>query len=162
MPHVEAGLAEPRPTLLDDFTIKNTALADTGSGLVHPLVPNEDQVWTTDWYVVYRALLRALQTSTGGVRLQTGTKVTNAYLTKDGRWNVISEGKKDEQADLLIGADGAYSTVRSLVLPDLQPQYAGYVSWRGRFSAKNTPTQIQAVLKGELLWIKMPQHYIIL
>ena len=34
-------------------------------------------------------------------------------------------------ADLLVAADGIRSSVRSLLLPGLQPSYAGYVAWRG-------------------------------
>ncbi|NJO36127.1 MAG: hypothetical protein HC869_26810, partial [Rhodospirillales bacterium] len=34
-------------------------------------------------------------------------------------------------ADLLIGADGFRSAVRAQFLPGKQPQYAGYVAWRG-------------------------------
>ena len=34
-------------------------------------------------------------------------------------------------ADLLVAADGIRSTVRAQLLPALQPQYAGYVAWRG-------------------------------
>jgi 2-polyprenyl-6-methoxyphenol hydroxylase-like FAD-dependent oxidoreductase len=33
--------------------------------------------------------------------------------------------------DLLIGADGLHSTVRSQWVPDLKPNYAGYIAWRG-------------------------------
>jgi 2-polyprenyl-6-methoxyphenol hydroxylase-like FAD-dependent oxidoreductase len=35
------------------------------------------------------------------------------------------------EGDLLIGADGLHSTVRSSLAPNLRPQYAGYVAWRG-------------------------------
>ena len=34
-------------------------------------------------------------------------------------------------AELLIAADGIRSTVRELLAPEVQPQYAGYVAWRG-------------------------------
>ena len=33
--------------------------------------------------------------------------------------------------DILVAADGPRSTVRPLVLPQLRPDYAGYVAWRG-------------------------------
>lgn len=35
------------------------------------------------------------------------------------------------QADVLIGADGSRSTVRTLLMPEVKPLYAGYVAWRG-------------------------------
>jgi 2-polyprenyl-6-methoxyphenol hydroxylase-like FAD-dependent oxidoreductase len=34
-------------------------------------------------------------------------------------------------ADLIVGADGFRSTVRSIVAPDALPRYGGYVGWRG-------------------------------
>ena len=37
----------------------------------------------------------------------------------------------DIESDLIIGADGFRSTVRSLVAPETVPRYGGYVAWRG-------------------------------
>jgi 2-polyprenyl-6-methoxyphenol hydroxylase-like FAD-dependent oxidoreductase len=36
-----------------------------------------------------------------------------------------------ERAALVIGADGYRSTIRAQLFPSLQPNYAGYIAWRG-------------------------------
>ena len=36
-----------------------------------------------------------------------------------------------QRADLLVCADGVGSTARARLLPDVKPEYAGYVCWRG-------------------------------
>ena len=35
------------------------------------------------------------------------------------------------EADLVVGADGLFSTVRKQFLPDVKPHYVGYLAWRG-------------------------------
>ena len=42
----------------------------------------------------------------------------------------LSDGSLRE-ADLLVGADGIRSTVRAVLDAQAQPQYAGYIAWRG-------------------------------
>ena len=41
------------------------------------------------------------------------------------------ENGRTVRSDLLIGADGHRSTVRAQYAPAIQPEYAGYVAWRG-------------------------------
>lgn len=41
------------------------------------------------------------------------------------------EDGDEVDGDLLIGADGVGSTTRQMLLPEVQPEYAGYVAWRG-------------------------------
>ena len=38
---------------------------------------------------------------------------------------------KTVEADLIVGADGFRSIVRSVLAPQVKPRYAGYVAWRG-------------------------------
>ncbi|KAF1961943.1 FAD/NAD(P)-binding domain-containing protein [Byssothecium circinans] len=53
-----------------------------------------------------------------------GDKVCVAFTIKDGKEGTM-------EADLLIGADGPSSTIRSLFAPDVQRTYTGYVALRG-------------------------------
>ena len=46
--------------------------------------------------------------------------------------------------DLIIGADGIRSTVRAQILPDVEPQYAGYVAWRGLVPEAALPADLHA------------------
>lgn len=80
----------------------------------------------TSWNALYRAMQDALPPGTlhRGERLvsfkQSGHKVTALFASG-----------RIEQCDVLIGADGATSSVRTQLLPRSRPAYAGYVARRG-------------------------------
>lgn len=44
-------------------------------------------------------------------------------------------GGEVRRFDLVVGADGYRSVVRRAMFPDVRPEYAGYVLWRGTFPA---------------------------
>ncbi|KAM0711035.1 hypothetical protein Q7P35_001774 [Cladosporium inversicolor] len=46
-------------------------------------------------------------------------------------WSHKDHGEQTSEADLVIAADGASSTVRRLIKPDVERNYVGYVAWRG-------------------------------
>src|SRR5262245_53041979 len=50
------------------------------------------------------------------------------------------------KADLLVAADGIRSTVRTQLLPDLQPLYAGYVAWRSMIPEQAIPPAVHREL----------------
>jgi len=51
--------------------------------------------------------------------------------------------------DMLIGADGGNSTVRSELWPDLKPTYAGYIAWRGLIAEQDMPPFSHEMLHGD-------------
>ncbi len=80
----------------------------------------------TSWGQLY-ALLRATLPPT---ILHGAATLTHVEEAPDQVTAVFADGQKIS-GDLLIGADGLFSTVRRQLLPQVQPAYAGYVAWRG-------------------------------
>ncbi|KAK5111450.1 hypothetical protein LTR62_004902 [Meristemomyces frigidus] len=65
---------------------------------------------------------------------ENGCSVTAVESTSDGvkvTWQQKDQGEQCATADMVIAADGASSTVRRLLQPDVQRTYVGYVAWRG-------------------------------
>ena len=62
--------------------------------------------------------------------------------TGDGVVAHFSNGRS-ETCDLLVGADGFRSAVRGQMHPDVQPEYAGYVTWRGVANEADLPADIR-------------------
>ncbi|KAK5707813.1 hypothetical protein LTR97_000351 [Elasticomyces elasticus] len=46
-------------------------------------------------------------------------------------WTQKDQGEQSATADMVIAADGASSTIRRLLAPEVERKYAGYVAWRG-------------------------------
>ena len=80
----------------------------------------------TSWDLLYRRLFACLPAGAyhGGVPLE-------RIEQRPGRVVAHFAGGGSAEGDLLVGADGVRSTVRSQYLPRVIPEYAGYVAWRG-------------------------------
>lgn len=65
----------------------------------------------------------------------------------------------DSGAGALIGADGAWSAVRSQFFPDLQPQFSGLIAWRGTCDTAALPTELRP--SGVQLWMGPRAHLVV-
>jgi 2-polyprenyl-6-methoxyphenol hydroxylase-like FAD-dependent oxidoreductase len=74
-----------------------------------------------------------------------GMTLTAVEEGRDRVTALFADGTRVE-GDLVIGADGFRSTVRRAIMPDLEPQYAGYIAWRGMIEE----TQMSPALHAEI------------
>lgn len=58
-------------------------------------------------------------------------KTVKSVIQDTNSVQVICEDGSQYNAELLIASDGIRSAVRAQVAPQIQPQYAGYIAWRG-------------------------------
>jgi 2-polyprenyl-6-methoxyphenol hydroxylase-like FAD-dependent oxidoreductase len=63
--------------------------------------------------------------------------------------------------DLLVGADGIRSTVRSFVLQEAEPLYAGYVGWRALVRERDIPADLHGQLFSTMMFCLPPGEQII-
>lgn len=78
------------------------------------------------WNTIYRALLDAFDPD----RYHLDSEMVGFDQRTDGVTLKLANGRTID-GDLLVCADGIASTGRSILLPDVHPEYAGYVAWRG-------------------------------
>ena len=84
-----------------------------------------DRFRFSGWSTIYRALLEAFDSE----RYHLDSEMIGFDQHSDGVTLHLSNGAS-VQGDLLVCADGVSSTARSILLPEVQPEYAGYVAWR--------------------------------
>lgn len=82
----------------------------------------------TSWSLLYTTL-RDLAAKQPGIDYRQGMTVQSVSQDADGVRVTCAEGAFD--GDLLVAADGIRSAVRQQLWPQVQPEYAGYVAWRG-------------------------------
>jgi 2-polyprenyl-6-methoxyphenol hydroxylase-like FAD-dependent oxidoreductase len=93
----------------------------------------------SSWGRLYRSLRDPLPPES----YRLGMSLERVEQDEDGVTAVFADGAR-ERGDLLVGADGVRSTVREQLLPDLAPQYAGYVAWRAMLDESDVPPDIRA------------------
>jgi len=67
----------------------------------------------------------------------------------------------ETEADLLVAADGFRSSIRGLLLPEIQPKYAGYVAWRGVVPESELSADVLKVFDDNFTFFRMPESHIL-
>jgi 2-polyprenyl-6-methoxyphenol hydroxylase-like FAD-dependent oxidoreductase len=80
----------------------------------------------TGWSRLYQLLLDVFPSE----RYHRGIGLASVEQSSASATAVFTDGSR-RSADLLIAGDGIRSTVRAQYAPEVQPEYAGYVAWRG-------------------------------
>ncbi|MEL6554868.1 MAG: FAD binding domain-containing protein [Cyanobacteria bacterium J06621_11] len=110
----------------------------------------------TSWNMLYSAMRRHLprenyhQGKTLEKFVQENEKVT-AFFTDGDR----------QTGDMLIGADGPMSSVRQQLLPTYEPQYAGYVGYRGLVDESDLDPETAEILTERFVFYQFPNSHIL-
>jgi len=86
------------------------------------------------WGTIYRPLRAAFPSAL----YHAGKAIQHIEQDGNGVTAIFADGSR-ARGDLLIGADGIYSTVRKQFLPDIAPIPAGYIAWRGIINERDLP-----------------------
>jgi 2-polyprenyl-6-methoxyphenol hydroxylase-like FAD-dependent oxidoreductase len=97
------------------------------------------------WTRLYRPLRDALPDA----HYHHGMTLARADTDARGATAVFADGTRIS-GDLLIGADGGRSTVRTQFLPDVKPEYAGYIAWRALVAESDVAPATREALFDEL------------
>lgn len=105
----------------------------------------------TSWGLIYRFLREQLPDRCyhAGARLEAIEQGTGGCAA------LFADGSRSE-ADWLIAADGAQSTVRALVAPEIGPSYCGYYIWRGLIDETLIPRRVLEEIAGRLVFGMAP------
>ncbi len=118
-------------------------------------VDNTEQQMTA-WGTIFHKLITHFPKE----KYKYGFKFT--MLTQhDNKVTVTFENEVSETFDLLIGADGTNSSVRKIIFPDVQYNYAGYVGWRGIVQENELLPNILKEFKDRFTFYNMPKSHIL-
>jgi 2-polyprenyl-6-methoxyphenol hydroxylase-like FAD-dependent oxidoreductase len=127
---------------------------DRSGAIISRVAAPQMQISWDRLYRIFRELVASDAYGLGKEVVRVGQDETSAYLT-------FADGAR-ETADLVIGADGVASVVRTAVnAGPSSSSYAGYVAWRGLFPESELPAAAGDVLLDQFAFFEMPRSHIL-
>jgi 2,6-dihydroxypyridine 3-monooxygenase len=110
----------------------------------------------SSWNTIYRALLECIEPD----RYLLGHEV-RTFSSDVGSVEVgLADGRR-LSVELLVCADGINSTARQTLLPDVRPQYSGYVAWRGTLPESTLTPRTHDVLHDAITYQVLPSSHVL-
>lgn len=144
------------------FAPEYAALRHYKTSKIHLKIPLKHTARTSfgqDYIHIHRAdLQRILITAAqaAGVEFRLGTTVQNFHQTEDRITLATDCG--EFMGDVLIGADGTRSALRSIINPNSAPRFTGQIAWRGTLPASAVPQGLLAPAAN--VWMGPGRHFV--
>jgi 2,6-dihydroxypyridine 3-monooxygenase len=106
----------------------------------------------------FDALYRDLSGRFDPGRHRRGSEVVDFEIDDGGVTVALADGAT-ERCDLLVGADGISSRARHVLLPEVEPRYAGYVAWRGTVAEQDLSPAAGEALLGAIVYHLVPHGH---
>jgi salicylate hydroxylase len=106
---------------------------------------SRDRFGAPYWFVHrgdFHRVLRETVTSLKADSIRVGTRVTG-YREANERITLSFEDGGSVETDILIGADGVHSTLRSQMFESPKANYSGLVAWRGLIDMQRLPEDLR-------------------
>lgn len=111
----------------------------------------------TSWSLLYTTMRRAF----GEEGYHQNRRLAGLDAAKPDDVTALFDDGSTRSANLMVGADGGNSTVRSLLWPDAAPRYAGYVAWRGLIPESDLPPISRAALLGDFAFASNERSHVL-
>jgi len=110
--------------------------------------------WSTAYNVLYRGLLACF----GREHYHLGQECVGLEQDEVGVTVRFATGRV-ERGDLAVFADGVNSVGRRLLVPGCQPQYAGYIAWRGTVSEEQLRPETFRLFHQAITYYVLPEGH---
>ena len=155
LPASSRYLAERAHFDLDEISISTSYIRylDRQARVIH----EQPQAYRfSSWNTVYRSLLRCF----GRERYLLGRECVG-FRQRDGTVQVEQADGSQLECELLVCADGVNSLARASLLPDVRPQYAGYVAWRGLVPAREVGDSARRLQDAITYYVYANSHVLV-